>query len=1378
MTIIKEIIKIQGGYSAQVKLKEEFENRIQNIERMSHYKPIQAHRKAFEIIAEGIYKKDSKRCFVLSGSYGTGKSHLSLMAANYLESPSDMPEMDQFFQNYAEAEAEEKNEQVKHADQLRIARKAGRYLVCICDFGIESSFETVILRAIKDALVRENINIEELDSYYLQAVKKLDLWQEKHPSFHKEFEQRLETNYPSWTMAKFKKGLKDYSKDTIEIFKEMHKEITTTDFDYERDNLVEIIKQMANSKLLTDQFKGITILFDEFDNQIKNKKFDVTTFQKFGEMCENSFASGFITLFVATIHRSFLSYKNVYNDADFQVASDRVKEIALETQGIEDIISAIVIPDKNSGGWKNEVDANHNVFNQLASKCATQGIFSWLSIPKLRDKIIKNIYPMHPMATYSLLKLAADVGSNNRSVFTFFADEKQDIGSYDWFVRNHSIIGSNAQLQLYTVDLLFDYFCSKITTDNTELRSNVKEMVKDYETSVRELNKHRHSKQELDVVDIIYDKILHTMIIYNIIGVAVNFENLKFGLYINSQHEEKQLEAYLTNGNKLKIIYLNDTNNCYEFRKNDAEDISGLIREYKQNPENIPTDIIKELKEKILKNPEAKLLQKFFKSEEYLVPKDYNATYNEDKRLKRVFCTVKELESEKYLVALDQSISQARSDLKNGYEATVVYVLCESADEVRRGVVAAGKNQYSNVLIGVPSEEITLLDLIFSAKACININTENFSAQDLGVLKDYIKQYDKQLAEGFDKYISSSNLVYYGVKGAVLSRNIKDNNKAPGKLLEDLYDVKRSKVKHEDLNFTHEFKEKKNTALKEAVESLLDFTGIFAYRSTSAADRGDKRYIEKVLLNYGVIVKMGMQGDKTLCQLEEKSEKYKSTLPALVAIIDEIQGGSGELSIIPLLERLVTQYGLGYNAVILFFAVMLRYFKESVHIKPDVNEIGSLRASSYDELLDIIYHKKYKNAVLIYKKISERDQTFVKMIKPIFINDEVGLQDTEVSISNLYDAMKNWYYALPAIAQSKDIYKEGNIQLFLDVFKQIDSYNPVNFVLEEIKTIYGYDRDDLLLEEQATDIAQRLKQDKEMIENGYEIVRDDIIEQVKTLFFIADTTYDLILQKINIWYENLSDVQKSIYEDKHNENSKPIVQIFGKGDTLEELLMVKLPGDKGYKLNAIKEWTTDKRSTYIEKIRLGKKHIEENVFVVEPPEYTVKGDAVRTDEIDLITKKIWYRKKANITINPLPQHEKIYITSNQTNPTSQDAQREVSQEPYIFEATKNHTIKFAAIDKEGRYSTVITLILENEDEKYVVNYREHEPKKQSLWGANYTPSREYDKPKVEPKVEVTLPKDKASMKCCLLSLFKESMEKYKMSKDDLRQCLDEIKKEL
>ncbi len=1176
-------------------------------------------------------------------------------------------------------------------------------------------------------------------------------------------------------ITKFKKSINEYSKEAIDIFRKLHKEITTSEFDYEKDNLVEIIKQMASSKAIKDKFSGIVILFDEFDNQIKNKRFDVTIFQKFGEMCENSFVSGFITMFIATIHRSFLSYKSIYNDADFQVASDRVNEIPLETQGIEDIISAIVIPQKESAGWKDEVEARTDIFNSLASKCESLGIFSWLSAPKRRKRIIENIYPMHPMATFTLLKLASDVGSNNRSVFTFFADEKNDPGSYNWFVRSHSIVDKSGELQLYTVDMLFDYFGSKISTDNTELRPNVKEFVRDFETSLRELNKHRHNRQELDIENKAYDKILRTMAIYHIISVPVNLVNLKFGLNANTQAEEKELEYYLKNAGKLKIIYLNDTNNCYEFRKSDAQDIGGLIREYKQDSSNMPVDAIKELKEELVKHPEVRGIQRFFKNEEYLEPKDYNAVYNEDKRLKRIFVTVKEIEADGCFDTLHKQIVEMRKDIKNGFEGITLYIVCETPDEVRRACSVTEKNTYNDIMLGVPTNEIPVYDLIFSLKACINTNPENFSAQDMGVLKDYIKAYDSQLEEAFNKYISSRNLIYYGKNGVEITRSNPDNNKAASRILEAKYEYRRNKLKHEDLNVCHEFKEKKNTALKEAVESLLDFSNDLGYKPNLPADRGDKRYIEKALLQSGVIVKVTSNGDRTICQLESNCDKYKSMLPALSDIIETVKDSSGEIEIVSFVDRITSQYGIGYNACVLFFTVMLRYFKESILVKQDVNEIGSIRPFSYDEILDLVYFKKYKNSVFIFKNISEREKTFIKRIMPIFIDSSKKVK-SEVSITSLYEAMKTWYKGLPSVSKIKEIYNNHKLDAFIQVFNKIDRSNPVEFVLDEIKTIYGHEKDELLLEEKAETIANKLITDKETIETGYEIVRDDIVNRTKEIFEISENTYDTILQRLNKWYEGLSDIQRETgkYYKLHNDYSLPIVQNFGKGDSLEELLMVKLPGDKGYKLSTIKEWTIDKRNTYIEKMLLGKKHIEESMFLVEAPEFKCKASDVRQEEADNNTWQIYYRKNLKVTVKPIEVHSVLFVTSNGDDPTKLESQRESKSEEYTFETNENKTLKFTAADKEGRYSKVIILNIENEDKKYEVQYKKPEHKQNTIWSYEKKGTREYD----EPKIEVTLPKDKESMKKCLVSLFNKSIEKYKIDKEKLLQCLDEIRKEL
>ena len=151
------------------------------------------------------------------------------------------------------------------------------------------------------------------------------------------------------------------------------------------------------------------------------------------------------------------------------------------------------------------------------------------------------------------------------------------------------------------------------------------------------------------------------------------------------------------------------------------------------------------MREELIKHPDVKGIQKFFKNEEFLEPKDYNSLYNEDKRLKRFFVTVKEAETDGYFANLYKQLTEAKKDIKNGFEGAAVYIICETLDEVRRASSVAARNSFDAIMVGVPTEEIPVYDLIFSLKACINISLENFSAQDMGVLKDYIKAYDTQL---------------------------------------------------------------------------------------------------------------------------------------------------------------------------------------------------------------------------------------------------------------------------------------------------------------------------------------------------------------------------------------------------------------------------------------------------------------------------------------------------------------------------------------------------------------------------------------------------------------------------------------------------------
>ena len=78
MAKIKEVVKLKTGYANFVNLKSAYEEAKENAGRMAMYRPTKSHRVAFERLCRGLYQPNDRKFYLLSGSYGTGKSHLCL----------------------------------------------------------------------------------------------------------------------------------------------------------------------------------------------------------------------------------------------------------------------------------------------------------------------------------------------------------------------------------------------------------------------------------------------------------------------------------------------------------------------------------------------------------------------------------------------------------------------------------------------------------------------------------------------------------------------------------------------------------------------------------------------------------------------------------------------------------------------------------------------------------------------------------------------------------------------------------------------------------------------------------------------------------------------------------------------------------------------------------------------------------------------------------------------------------------------------------------------------------------------------------------------------------------------------------------------------
>ncbi len=318
---IGDMVEIQSGYASFVDLGLELRNERQNLGRMTRYRPVKSHRMAFERLARSLNVMD-RRCYLLTGSYGTGKSHLCLMFANYLQTPSGKYPMTEFFGNYAEVD--------RHAaENLAAKRSTGRYLVALCQWGGRGDFDEIVLRAVDEALKLEGFG-EDLDTEYLQALKRIEEWErlrsegDPRGRFADELESALEEQVPPTTPAQFKRRLREYDAAALRDFKEIHKHILTTPFTYDKSELIDVLKTTLASERFKERFLGILVLFDEMGHTMQRGNLSPTMFQQLAQLATETPPGSARLIFVGTAHRALTDYGTAYSKTDFQTVSDRV----------------------------------------------------------------------------------------------------------------------------------------------------------------------------------------------------------------------------------------------------------------------------------------------------------------------------------------------------------------------------------------------------------------------------------------------------------------------------------------------------------------------------------------------------------------------------------------------------------------------------------------------------------------------------------------------------------------------------------------------------------------------------------------------------------------------------------------------------------------------------------------------------------------------------------------------------------------------------------------------------------------------------------------------------------------------------------------------
>jgi len=1372
MSKIREIIQINSGYTSYVDLVNEYYSLEKNRVRMERYQPITAHRLAFEKIAGSLNPKD-RRFYFLSGSYGTGKSHLLLMLANYFASPSDLPEMTTFFQNYETAQKQvllKPGEILKEraASSLKAARKSGRFLVAICRFDLNLEFEGAVLRAIEEALQKEEADFE-LDSHYQEALRRIKDWekQKSDKRFFSDLGAALAKRYSGWTINDLKDGLKKRDEEALKVFKACFAVVTDTDFAFKKDNLQDILKDILTNSTFKKKFKGLVILYDELGYALDDGLVNLSRLHNFAQFCANSGMEHLPLIFIGTGHKAFRNHGQVGDAVHYSTLEARVTEIPLQTQGMEDIIAAIVQPKKEEDAWLKQVVPQAGTFTFLSGECKRLGLFNWLPAPKVKNNIIENIYPMHPLAIYALLRLALEAGSDNRSVFKFFSPEFEtgEEGwknvqeySYPWFIEHNDILREK-RLVLYTADILVDYFKDGLSIDNRKLVDRVKTAVVNYEATLRELNTYIARQDEgklFEETDDLMLRILKVILIHEMIStdelrITNTMQNIQFALHAVSETEITMVESRLQTLCKAGILYNNQ--GIYELMRGERKDIHRLIEQYKANPDNRPANILEHF---LSLNP--------LKSDEiYLEAKDYNSTYYEDKRLRVVFATPSMIDSKHTLNGKDVSyfawLESQRNDEgygKSGYEGTALYVFCENDQDIEQAKKTIVKNDQQRVVLAIPRTPIAVFDPIFTLKALEHIQkskeAESFGPYENIQISESRKTANGLLADAKGAYFSNTSVEWFGIGGANIPVNDTKKHDVSSKLMESLYASKRNTFSHTEFNRSHlKIDGQVRSILQDAGKILLDLSQTIQINWAWPDNRGGTRYLRKCFVDNQVLRLLNTEGDIRYYEAEQNFDKFKTQLPAFVKLLEDLDAlqGKGATLCWPFLQPFYESYGQGEIAMTLMVLLARRFYGDSLRFKREKDALTDLPFTDMDQVINLVTGQE-KTAIILFEPVSLEDKAYFTKVFQIFSVDPVPAGKT-YNLGDAFQAVTKWWQGLPIIARSDNFYQDKD-KPFVTALNQTKTKDPFNFIKHDLLELLDIIPGEKITAKKLAQIDSRLSSFKDTAQGILEAVQNDILKQVAEIY-ASPSVLDVDIQEaIKTWFkDSLTSIQKDALSPFHNNDSKPLILKLDKLVNIRDTLFSALPD--AYGLNAVPNWSADLVSDYINKIKRGKEHIEKNAPKIGRLKVTYENAESQKGN------QVYYKGELKITGVAEDGKGAIYFTDNGADPTDKASERQKLKPGQILTVKGNRTLKLVVVDDKGNYGKIETIQAIDELQKYKIKRA-----RQRVLG--------------DEVINFIFPKDKEGAKITVRSLFEELTEAGTVDTTELEEMTSKILSEI
>lgn len=556
---INEIIELSSAFSAEVNVDRDFEYKLGDNNRfVDGYLPNASSRLIIREIFDTLSSRDTRKLHLITASYGTGKSYLLLMLA-YLLGRAEKSALQEF-----NKKIEDKDDY--YNDGLKDLLKAhwsvdSQFLVVIPRYGTED-FDQALLAALNEALATNEISYQP-KTYYIRAAETLESWREENRELFQQFEKRISGKSGSDLI----RLLKNCDGASYLFFKEAYKDIVHSDFSETHGDVYEAFSDTAK-KILDFNYKGIVILHDEFGGVLdklinKSSQSSSLKIQDFLERLKDRKVANANVIFIAASHQDPTTIQeNKQQNIEKIIGRFERHRLEIADSESEELMGKVFI-SKNIDR-KSELLPNRDVDEQFEF-IEMYDLYEGKSEDWIKNKIVRDLYPLHPLTSFILPRLSNQFAQNTRSMFNFLSPNEVRAGSLNNYISHtEDKDASSNSISLFTPDMLLGFFEKNLSDAKSEIISGI---VDSYQTTIGRFK------------DNIIIRLMQNILVLTATRkeqVRPRFEILEWAMHNLNTADLKTLLDDLVHK---EILEFNDNEKVYEFPAFNSKSLSKIIKE-------------------------------------------------------------------------------------------------------------------------------------------------------------------------------------------------------------------------------------------------------------------------------------------------------------------------------------------------------------------------------------------------------------------------------------------------------------------------------------------------------------------------------------------------------------------------------------------------------------------------------------------------------------------------------------------------------------------------------------------------------------------------------------------------------------------------------